>query len=112
MPPEGDSKDSSQSKFTQVNNWINGSIVLPSTNEYLPIETPISGEVIGSVALSGEQDVHDAVSAAAVAFPAWSALTMKARAAIMLRFHDLVNRHAAELARLIVLENGKNITEG
>merc|ERR1719203_2149761 len=36
---------------------------------------------------------------------------MKARAAIMLKFHSLINKHADELARLIVLENGKNIVE-
>ena len=112
MPPEADSKILSELKFTCVNNYINGSSVAPSTNEYLPIESPMTGAVIGSVAVSGDQDVQDAVHAASAAFPAWSALTMKARAAIMLRFHALVERHASELAQLIVAENGKNIIEG
>jgi acyl-CoA reductase-like NAD-dependent aldehyde dehydrogenase len=29
----------------------------------------------------------------------------------MLKFHNLVNEHAQELAELIVQENGKNLTE-
>jgi malonate-semialdehyde dehydrogenase (acetylating)/methylmalonate-semialdehyde dehydrogenase len=38
-------------------------------------------------------------------------MTMKARAALMLKFHALVRENAQELAELIVKENGKNITE-
>lgn len=45
------------------------------------------------------------------AFPAWAELTHKARAAIMFRFHHLMEVHADELAELVVRENGKNKTE-
>mmetsp|Transcript_36631 Transcript_36631/g.59797 ORF Transcript_36631/g.59797 Transcript_36631/m.59797 type:complete len:460 (-) Transcript_36631:243-1622(-) len=38
-------------------------------------------------------------------------MTVKARAALMLKFHALVRSNAKELAQLIVLENGKNMTE-
>ena len=38
-------------------------------------------------------------------------MTVKARAAIMLKYHALVRENAEELAKLIVLENGKNMTE-
>ena len=38
-------------------------------------------------------------------------MTMKARAAIMLKFHALVKRDTQKLAELIVLENGKNMVE-
>jgi malonate-semialdehyde dehydrogenase (acetylating)/methylmalonate-semialdehyde dehydrogenase len=112
MPPEGETKSLQEAEIASVNNWINGTIVVPSTSDYMKIESPMTGKTIGLVALSAEADVHNAVAAAAAAFPAWSALTIKARAAIMLRFHALVQRHASELAELIVLENGKNITEG
>ncbi len=38
-------------------------------------------------------------------------MTVKARAAIMLKLHGLIDQHADELANLIVLENGKNKAE-
>ena len=94
-----------------VDNYINGAFVPPTTNSYLPVTSPSTSATIGSVALSSTSDVHAAVSAASAAFPAWSALTIKSRAAIMLKFHGLLRDHAQELAELIVLENGKNMTE-
>ena len=45
------------------------------------------------------------------AFTKWSNMTVKSRASIMLKFHSLIRQNATELAKLIVLENGKNITE-
>lgn len=96
---------------TEVNNYINGSFVPPASNQYMPVLSPSDRSVIGKVGISDASDVDRAVQAAAAAFPAWSSMTIKARAAIMLRFHSLVNQHARELAELIVLENGKNITE-
>jgi len=63
------------------------------------------------VALSNKVDVDSAVAAATEAFPSWSGLTIKSRAAIMLKFHNLVKENANQLAELIVKENGKNITE-
>jgi malonate-semialdehyde dehydrogenase (acetylating)/methylmalonate-semialdehyde dehydrogenase len=94
-----------------VDNYIGGKFVPPLTGEYLPVQNPTDESSIGMVALSTTQDVDLAVAAAEQAFPSWSKLTTKARAAIMLKFHALVREHAQELAELIVLENGKNITE-
>jgi malonate-semialdehyde dehydrogenase (acetylating)/methylmalonate-semialdehyde dehydrogenase len=96
---------------TTVDNYINGQAVPPSSNDYLDILNPSTCAIIGKVALSSHSDVNAAVAAANAAFPAWSALTVKARAAIMLEFHALIRSHANELAQLIVSENGKNITE-
>jgi len=52
-----------------------------------------------------------AAKAAESAFPDWSSRTVKSRASILLNFHALVEKHAVELAKLIVSENGKNIAE-
>lgn len=94
-----------------VDNYINGTFVTPTTGSYMPILSPFTSETVGSVAVSAKADVDAAVSAASAAFPAWSSLTMKSRAAMMLKFHALIREHAQELAELIVLENGKNLTE-
>jgi methylmalonic acid semialdehyde dehydrogenase len=96
---------------TVVNNYINGEIVTPSSNDYLDVTNPSTNALIGKVALSTSVDVNDAVHAAHTAYESWSTLTTKARAGMMLTFHALVKAHAMELAQLIVTENGKNITE-
>jgi acyl-CoA reductase-like NAD-dependent aldehyde dehydrogenase len=96
---------------TKVDNFINGELCPPKSNSYMSIECPSTSEKIGNVAISNKEDVDDAVTAAHQAFQSWSKLTIKARAAIMLKFHALVQAHAQELAELIVKENGKNITE-
>ena len=50
--------------MTTVNNYINGEIVPPTTNEYLDIINPSNSECIGKVALSNSTDVNAAVTAA------------------------------------------------
>jgi len=92
-------------------NLIAGAVCPSKSGEYMPVTSPSTGEEIGKVALSGPADVDEAVKAAQIAYPKWSGLTMKARAAIMFKFHHLLGEHAEELAELIVLENGKNKTE-
>ena len=97
----------------KIDNYINGQIVPPSTPSYLPVHNPAttSSVPIASVALSSTPDVDAAVAAANAALPKWSGMTVKSRAAIMLKYHALVREHSLELAELIVKENGKNITE-
>jgi malonate-semialdehyde dehydrogenase (acetylating)/methylmalonate-semialdehyde dehydrogenase len=95
----------------QVNNFINNLMVPPSSGQYLNVENPCDLTVCAEVAVSNAADVAAATAAASAAFPAWSGLTMKARAAIMMNFHHLIKSNAQHLAELIVLENGKNMTE-
>lgn len=94
-----------------VENLINGQFQSSTSGTYSPVTSPIDGSKIGSVCLSNAADVEAAVAHAQQAFPAWSGLTVKARAAIMFRFHHLLETHADELADLVVQENGKNKAE-
>lgn len=95
----------------EATNYVGGTFVPPSTGEYMSVLNPADSTEIGKVALSSKADVDSAVEAAKAAFPSWSSMTIKARAAIMLKFHGLVRDNAQELAEIIVKENGKNITE-
>lgn len=52
-----------------------------------------------------------AASAAKAASAEWSTMTVKRRAAVMFKFHQLVEKHVDELVELVVLENGKNRKE-
>jgi malonate-semialdehyde dehydrogenase (acetylating) / methylmalonate-semialdehyde dehydrogenase len=94
-----------------IDNFINGEFVPPILEEYMAVHDPSNGKEIARVCVSSSSDVDKAVEAAKAAYSTWSTLTMKSRAAILLKFHALVVEHAQELANLIVSENGKNLTE-
>jgi acyl-CoA reductase-like NAD-dependent aldehyde dehydrogenase len=94
-----------------INNYIKGSFVAPSKGNYMNVENPANDQVIAKVGVSCHDDTDTAVKAAEEAFAAWSKMTIKARAAIMMKFHALVKENAQKLAEAIVKENGKNITE-
>jgi malonate-semialdehyde dehydrogenase (acetylating)/methylmalonate-semialdehyde dehydrogenase len=110
MTENGDSKRQ-KTGLTVIDNYIDGTSVPPSAKEYLDVVNPATGDTIASVAISPPEDVEACVASSKAAFLKWSALTMKSRAGIMLKFHALIRAHTEELAHLIVLENGKNYTE-
>lgn len=93
-------------------NYIGGSFVAPISGNYLDVLDPsVPDKVIARCAISAAKDVEIAVEAAQKALPAWSKMTIKARATIMMKFHSIIQREAEDLARMIVLENGKNFAE-
>ena len=83
----------------------------PNRGRTLEVTSPYTGRVIGAVALSDASDVDAAVSAARAAFPAWASTPIKERVVPLRRFHDLVTRHAADLANTVALESGKTPAE-
>lgn len=94
-----------------VDNYINDVLVAPTSGKYLPVTSPHDGEVIANVALSGADDVAAAVKTGQAAYLKWSALTVKHRAAVLLKLHALIRDNAGELADLIVKEHGKTKIE-
>lgn len=62
---------------------------------------------IGRFAVADERAVGDAVERARAAFPAWRDAGSEVRAALCLRFRDLVRERSEALARSIALEVGK-----
>jgi aminomuconate-semialdehyde/2-hydroxymuconate-6-semialdehyde dehydrogenase len=59
---------------------------------------------------SDESDVHDAVAAAAAAFPAWAATPAVERSRLMLRLADLIDERIEDLARAESIDTGKPIS--
>ncbi|MFH8471341.1 succinic semialdehyde dehydrogenase [Streptomyces sp. NPDC018000] len=69
--------------------------------------TPFTGEKLADLPESTPEDVAAAFERARAAQPAWAATPVRARAAVLLRFHDLVLSRQAEVLDLIQLETGK-----
>lgn len=81
--------------------------VRSTTGRTFDAQSPITGGAIGQIPLSSAQDVADAYTAARSAQRAWAALPVAERAAIILRFHDLVLQHRDEGLDIVQWETGK-----
>ncbi|MFJ3686951.1 succinic semialdehyde dehydrogenase [[Kitasatospora] papulosa] len=69
--------------------------------------SPFTGEKLANLPESTPEDVEAAFGRARAAQPAWAATPVRARAAVLLRFHDLVLQRQSEVLDLIQLETGK-----
>lgn len=69
--------------------------------------SPFTGDRLAELPEATPQDVAEAFAAARAAQTAWAAVPVRARAAVLLRFHDLVLDRQSEVLDLIQLETGK-----
>lgn len=81
------------------------------SEESRPVLDPASGRCIGTVPLLGEEIVDAAIAAAREAQLAWRARLPQDRADVIMAWHDAVLGAREELARLLVLEQGKSLAE-
>ena len=82
-------------------------IAVAEGRERKSITSPLTGEVIGEVPLGTREDVEVAVAECRRVQRRWAQTPVKQRAAVLLRYHDLVLDHQEELLDLIQAENGK-----
>ncbi|WP_415899805.1 succinylglutamate-semialdehyde dehydrogenase [Neptuniibacter sp. QD48_11] len=94
----------------QASLFINGEWVQGNGSE-LESLNPGNNERIWQGYAADEEQVDQAVSAAAEAFPHWSELTLKQRGAYLLKFNELVKEHEDLLADTIGQETGKPLWE-
>jgi aldehyde dehydrogenase (NAD+) len=73
----------------------------------LPASTPITGEVLFTVARSTPEQVDHTIAAAAEAFTAWRDTPAPVRGALVARLGELLGEHKNDLATLVTLEVGK-----
>ncbi|MFW6695805.1 succinic semialdehyde dehydrogenase [Streptomyces sp. MAR4 CNX-425] len=71
------------------------------------VRSPLTGEVLAEVPEAGPADVVAAFERARAAQRAWAARPVRQRAAVLLRFHDLLLRDQDEVLDLVQLETGK-----
>jgi succinate-semialdehyde dehydrogenase/glutarate-semialdehyde dehydrogenase len=81
------------------------------TGERFDVVNPATGGVIASVASASVQDSLDAVTAAGQAMTGWARLAPRVRAEVLRRAFEIMTERAEDLARLIVLENGKSLVD-
>jgi succinate-semialdehyde dehydrogenase/glutarate-semialdehyde dehydrogenase len=84
--------------------WVAG-------NARFAVTDPATGQELARVANLGPADAEAAIAAANRAWPAWRAKTAKERAAILMKWFQLLHQHADDLARIMTAEQGKPLAE-
>jgi malonate-semialdehyde dehydrogenase (acetylating)/methylmalonate-semialdehyde dehydrogenase len=93
------------------NNLLGGAWAPARSGRQLVVNSPYTGETLGTVPESSADDVDDVVRSAAAAWPTWAATPLKERVRPLQRFAELVSRRADELAEQVALESGKTHAE-
>lgn len=82
-------------------------VVASGAGGELRTRTPMTGAPLAVLPVADARDVAAAVQAARRAQQAWARVPVAERAAVLLRFHDLVLERQPELLDLVQLESGK-----
>ncbi len=109
MNPNSPLADLFDASLLKTQSLINGEWVSGKTQ--FAVTDPATGAHLADVACMGAAEAEAAIAAAAKAWPAWRAKTAKERAAILMRWHQLMIKHADDLARILTAEQGKPLAE-
>ncbi|MFM8598661.1 MAG: CoA-acylating methylmalonate-semialdehyde dehydrogenase [Mycobacterium sp.] len=96
---------------TQIPHFIDGRRSTLASTRTADVYNPSTGAVQAQVLLASAADVDTAVASAVEAQQEWAAWNPQRRARVMMKFIDLVNANANEIAGLLSLEHGKTIAD-
>ncbi|OIP81982.1 MAG: NAD-dependent succinate-semialdehyde dehydrogenase [Rhodobacterales bacterium CG2_30_65_12] len=104
-------RDIADKRLLRGFSYVDGKWVGASDNATLTVTDPATGDSLGDVASLTADDATRAVDAAQAAFGPWSYLLPQERSAILRRWFELIHQHKDDLARIMVLEQGKPLSE-
>jgi malonate-semialdehyde dehydrogenase (acetylating)/methylmalonate-semialdehyde dehydrogenase len=81
------------------------------TSKYMDCFDPSTGEVIALAPQCTQDEVNQAIAAAAAAFPAWADTPPNKRVQVLYRMKALLDKHLDELTKLVATEHGKTLDE-
>src|ERR1700741_1810439 len=96
---------------TQIPHFIDGSRTPGQSTRTADVFNPSPGQVQAKVPMANGADVDAAVASAVEAQKDWAAWNPQRRARVLMRFIELVNDNADELAELLSLEHGKTVPD-
>lgn len=97
--------------YPAVRMYLAGEWCQGGTGATAPVENPATGEVIGEVPLATPDDLDRALAAAEQGARVWRATPVARRTAILHAAADLIAERAAEIGRVMTLEQGKPLAE-
>ena len=91
--------------------FIGGEPVAGTSGRTAPVWQPMTGEQVATVALATPAEVRAAVENAKAAQRDWAAVNPQRRARVLMKFLDICNTRADEIAELLAREHGKTIPD-
>ena len=96
---------------TQIPHFIDGRRATLSSTRTADVMYPSTGDVQAQVLMASTADVDTAVASAVVAQREWAAWNPQRRSRVLMKFVELVNANADELAELLSKEHGKTVAD-
>lgn len=96
---------------TQIPHFIDGQRSDLASTRTADVLNPSTGEVQAKVLLASKADVDTAVASAVEAQKVWASYNPQRRGRVFMKFIDLVNQNAQELAELLSIEHGKTVAD-
>ncbi|MFX1578175.1 MAG: CoA-acylating methylmalonate-semialdehyde dehydrogenase [Promethearchaeota archaeon] len=94
-----------------LKNYINGEWVESNSTDIREVLNPATGGVIAKVPMSTAEETEEAIRAAKKAFAKWRRTIPVTRARYFFEMKNIMEERFEELARQVVIENGKTIDE-
>ncbi|MBA8666598.1 NAD-dependent succinate-semialdehyde dehydrogenase [Holosporaceae bacterium 'Namur'] len=91
--------------------FINGKWENAVSGKTFSVYNPASGEILGYVPFCSTIDAQLAIKSAGDAFLPWKKTTGKERSKILRKFYELIIANKEQLAKIMVMEQGKVISE-
>ncbi len=97
--------------MTEIRNYIGNQWAEAISAHQVDVYNPASGEVIATVASSGDKDVARAVDVGTTAFREWRETPVTDRIQYLFKLKMLLEEHLEEIAKIITTECGKTLAE-
>jgi malonate-semialdehyde dehydrogenase (acetylating) / methylmalonate-semialdehyde dehydrogenase len=100
-----------QQTLTQINHWIGGRAVAGASGRKGAVYNPASGRQAAEVDFATVEEIDAAVQAAKAAFAEWRTVSLAKRADLFFNIRELVHERKEEVAKLLVAEHGKVLSD-
>jgi len=95
----------------ELKHFIGGKHVAGKSGRFGDVFNPSTGELAAKVPYASAAEMHQAIANSVEAFPGWAGTSPIARARVMFKFKELVEKNMDELGRLISNEHGKVLSD-
>ena len=91
----------------QLHHYVDGKAIPGDSGNFAPVYNASAGEQISDLPLASADEVRAVIASSHKAYPGWAATSPSARARVMFRYKDLIEKHMDELSELCSIEHGK-----
>jgi len=104
-------RDATLAKVRELSHFVGGKHLKGESGRFGDVFNPTSGALASRVPLASKSEVERVIANASEAFVGWSETSPVARARVMFRYKELIERNIDELALLVASEHGKVLSD-